>query len=139
MPVAVNDPVDPLAQIILLLIIGRRGKEKGDPAEHRLFLSGSVSLIHNVTFKEERETGPACSSLVPVWLQVRVRTRAYCHTGSDGQYKHLLIKVGCLLSAARKREVAARLGLAVTTDPTVTFPPNAAVTLACAEMYEGSL
>lgn len=45
----------------------------GDLAEYRRSLPGTVSLIHTVTFKKEREAGPAWSSLVPVWLQVRVR------------------------------------------------------------------
>lgn len=73
--------------------------------------TGTVSLIHSVTFK--REEGDRArlvlirARLAPGWSQ----TRAYCRTGSDGQCKHLLIKVGCLLSAARKRQVAARLGL----------------------------
>lgn len=43
-----------------------------DGSKHRLFHSGSESLIHNVTFIEERETSRAWSSLVHIWLQVRV-------------------------------------------------------------------
>lgn len=115
---------------------GGKEREKGKewPGEHRLFLSGTVSLIHNVTFKEERESGPAWFSLVSVWLQVRAGPRPIVtldQMASINTYNQSRVSA----QSCSQMQSGSPAQPYSNHRPSVTFPPNVAVILAWSEIY----
>lgn len=97
-----------------------------------------MSLIHNVTFKGEQEAGLAWSSLVCVWLQVRVRPRPIV---TLDQMASINTFNQSWVSAQRSSETQSGSPTRpyCNHSPTVTFPANVAVILACPEICRATL
>lgn len=103
-------------------------KKKVRPNQHRLFLSGIARLIQSVTFEKEREPGPAWSSLVPLWLQFRVRTRPIVTL--DQMASINTFNQGSLVSAQSCTQTQSGSPAQPYSNhrPAATLPPNATVT-----------
>lgn len=92
-----------------------------------------MSLIHNVRFKEERKAGLACSSLVCVWLQVRVRASPIVTL--DQMASINTFNQSRVSAQHRSQTRSGSLAQPYSNHrPTVAFPPDIAIILACSEI-----